>query len=372
MRLLHVVAPASVGGLERVVQTLAIAQQDRGDDVQVAALFAGSPGADADHFSAPLRAAGVRVVVLTLAARAYVRERAAVAQLGRDAKAQIVHTHGYRPDVVDGRAARDIGAGAVTTVHGFTGGGLRNRFYEWLQVRAFRGFDAVVAVSQPLVERLTGAGVVASRLHLIVNTWRPFGSPLGRREAREQLGVPADAFVIGWVGRVSSEKGLDVLVRALPHLGGIHAHVAVLGEGAERTSVEALLRASGEQGRLSWCGVVPDAARVFAAFDVLVLSSRTEGTPMVLFEAMWAAVPIVATRVGGIPHMLSAAEATLVPPGDPQKLAQAIRDVAEQRSAAEVRALAARQRLERESDVRSWAGAYSVVYDAALDEAGRK
>jgi glycosyltransferase involved in cell wall biosynthesis len=369
MRLLHVVAPAGIGGLERVVQTLAIAQQERGDEVQVAALFSVSPENDDERFVAPLHDAGVRVTALRLGRREYGRERAAVARIGRDAKAQIVHTHGYRPDVVDGRVAHRIGAGAVTTVHGFTGGGMRNRFYEWLQLRAFRRFDAVVAVSQPLVHRLAAAGVAPSRLHRIVNVWRPFAQPLNRRDAREALGVPAGGFIIGWVGRVSSEKGLDVLARALPHLGGIAFHLAVLGEGPERQAVKGLLGA-GDEGRVTWCGIVPNAAHLFAAFDVLVLSSRTEGTPMVLFEAMWAAVPIVATRVGGVPHMLSPGEATLVPPDDPERLAHAIRDVAEDPSAAERRALAARRRWERESDVRRWAGDYSTAYVAALARAG--
>src|SRR5207244_2094763 len=76
-----------------------------------------------------------------------------------------------------------------------------------------------------------------------------------------------------------------------------------------------------------WHGTLHDAARLFPAFDVFVLSSRTEGTPIVLFEAMASEVPVVATRVGGVPDILSAAEAALVPPNDPVALAAELRAV---------------------------------------------
>jgi glycosyltransferase involved in cell wall biosynthesis len=108
--------------------------------------------------------------------------------------------------------------------------------------------------------------------------------------------------------------------------------------------------------------VVPDAARLFRALDVFVLSSRTEGTPMVLLEAMAAGVPIVATRVGGVPDIVGDAEARLIPPHDPIVLARAIRAVLADRSGARTRAAAAQIRLRRDFAPEPWVARYEAVY----------
>jgi glycosyltransferase involved in cell wall biosynthesis len=107
---------------------------------------------------------------------------------------------------------------------------------------------------------------------------------------------------------------------------------------------------------------VTEAAPLFPAFDVFVLSSRTEGTPIVLFEAMAAGVPVVATAVGGVPGVVSPAEAVLIPPGDPASLAAAIRTTLRDPAAARERTRAARQRLEREFGAQPWLERYDVVY----------
>jgi glycosyltransferase involved in cell wall biosynthesis len=153
---LHVVAPAAFGGLERVVTMLAGGMRGLGHDVHVTAIVDGR-GAE-QSFLVALAAAGVPTRALAVPGRAYGTERAAIAQLCREIRPDVVHTHGYRPDVVDAGVARRLGIPIVTTVHGFTGGGWKNRLYEWVQCRAFRRFDAVVAVSRPLVAGGGGGG----------------------------------------------------------------------------------------------------------------------------------------------------------------------------------------------------------------------
>ena len=364
MRILHIAAPGPIGGLERVLQLLAQGQSQAGADVHVALVL--EPGDEQHPLIASLSAAGVTTHALVLAGRAYRRERAAIAALCRRVRPDVVHTHGYRADVVDGPAARRTGVPVVTTVHGFCGGDWKNRLFEGLQRRAFRRADAVVVVSRPLQDQLIKSQVPGARIHVVQNAWAEHGAALDRETARRVLGVRSNGFRIGWVGRLSEEKAPDVLVDALPHLGDLPVVVSIVGEGRMREGLRSRLDGLGLNARVQKHGAVPDAGRLFAAFDVFVLSSRTEGTPIVLFEAMAAGVPIVTTAVGGVPDVVSAGEAILVPSDDPAALAGGIRSVYSDPAAAAERARRAHARL-AEFTVPQWVARYDAVYRKLVD-----
>src|SRR6266849_1325824 len=148
MIVLHVLAAGEVGGLERVVRSLAAGHRALGHAVRVAAVL--EPRSSTHPFVRALDGEGLEIIAITVERRAYLKERAAVAALCSRLHPDVVHTHGYRADIVDAGVARRLGIPTVTTVHGFTGGDWKNRLYESLQRRALRRFDAVVAVSRPL------------------------------------------------------------------------------------------------------------------------------------------------------------------------------------------------------------------------------
>ena len=348
-----------MGGLETVVSTLAAAQRRSGHTIVVAPTLS-APG-DGWNFAASLEHADVELVPLVVPRRGYLRERTLIRELCRRHAVNIVHTHGYRSDIVGGHAGHESRLPIVTTVHGFTGGGLRNRAYEQLQRFVFRRFDAVVVVSRLQADQLRASGVPAQRLHVVPNALAAQSSPLGRDDARRALGLPAEGLLAGWVGRVSREKGIDVFIDALASLGDPPIGGVILGDGPERAPESARAEALAP-GRFRWLGSVPDAARYFAAFDLFVLSSRTEGLPMVMLEAMASGTPIVATSVGGIPDLVSPAEGLLVPPEDPKALAGAIRASVLDRDAAAARASAARERQRAHFDVASWSARYEKIY----------
>ena len=364
MRIVHLLAPADAGGLERVVHALAIGQQRRGHAVIAVPVV---EEWTAEHtFAAPLTRANVEVRPLTVPARGYLRERRELRRLLRSLAPDVVHSHGYHTDVVCGDVARRSGAATVSTAHGFTRGSWRNRLYERFDRAALRHFHAVAAVSRPLASELRHAGVSADRLHVVPNAWSSIATPLDRASARRELGLDRDVFVAGWVGRMSREKGLDTALDALSLLGDVPMTLCVLGAGEERAREEARASSEGLGHRVHWAGLIPEAERYFLAFDVLVLSSRTEGVPMVVLEAMAAGVPVVATAVGGLPDVVTAREALLVPAEEPAALAAAIREVFVGRAAATDRARHARVRLDHEFAEEPWLRHYDDVYDAAL------
>jgi glycosyltransferase involved in cell wall biosynthesis len=362
MGILHLLAPAGVGGMETVVRALAAGLAHRGHRVGVAGIL--DTPAEEHPFKVALEGSEAEFHPLYLPGRRYLAERRAVAGLLEDLRPGVLHTHGYRPDVVDSPIARRMGIGTVTTVHGFVSHGWRNRVYEWLQWRAFRRFDVVVPVSERLGRQLAEGGVRRDRMRVIRNAWIPARQALDPGEARAALGLPGEPFTVGWVGRFTPEKGVEVLLEAFALLGIPEARLSLIGGGPEEPALRSLAGHLKVEDRVHWHGVVPEARNLLAAFDVLALTSWSEGTPMVLLEAMAAGTPIVTTKVGGIEDMVSAKEAVLVPPGEPRVVAEALRSVLLQPELAEERAESARRRLENEFSMGPWLDQYEEVYQS--------
>jgi glycosyltransferase involved in cell wall biosynthesis len=360
-RVLHLLAPTREGGLEQVVTMISTIQRSAG--VHVGAVL--SPDQAADHpFVTRLQALGVPVTSVVVGGRSYLREYRSLAILIDRLKPSIVHTHGYHADVIGGAVARAKGIPTVSTVHGFTQGVLRNVLYEWMQRIALKRADAVIAVSEPLVRILINAGVAKRKIHQVRNGFAPMQPPLTRSVARTKLGISSNALVAGWVGRLSQDKGADVMLDALA-LADPAWKLSMIGEGRDRDKLLRKAASLGITDRVTWHGHVPDAGLLMTAFDAFVLSSRTEGTPITLLEAMRACVPIVATRVGGVPDVVSSREALLVAAEEPAQIASALADIASGQSAARERGVRARDKAKEKFGPAAWLTAVSAVYDAA-------
>jgi glycosyltransferase involved in cell wall biosynthesis len=360
--IVHIAAPAPVGGLERVVQALAIGQRRAGHRVLVIAVI--DPTSQPHPFVEQLRAAGIDVDEIVLPGRTYLRERREVGASLRRFAPDVVHTHGYRSDLLDGPVARAHGAAIVSTVHGSSRLGGLSHLFEWMQERAWRRFDATVAVSRALEARLLASGMRRDRLVMIPNAWPGVVPSLTRAEARERLGLSPHDRVLAFVGRLIPAKGPDLFAAALAHLRDLSWRAVVVGDGLLREQVESTLRASGIADRVQFTGHLDEATHLFPAFDVFVLSSRTEGTPIVLFEAMAARVAIVATRVGGVPEVVSDQEAVLVTAGDSRAIAEGIRVALG--VGAPARAAQSHARLLGEFGTAEWIARHISAYRAAM------
>ena len=370
IRVLQVTAPGMFGGRETVVRDLAIGLHDRGHAVEVLVVLDEGTDPTSHPFVEVLEAHGVPFRAEVLAPRAYRTEARSIRQAARSMDAQIVHSHGYRTDVVAALAVGSAKPAMISTAHGFTGGGWRNRLYERLQAAAWKKFDSVVAVSAPLVGALQSRGVDPEKVQLIPNAWRDTGSRLSRNEARGELGIGEDARVVGWVGRLSPEKGPDVALDAFRRSASDGTELHFVGAGRMRADLEARAEELGIDKQVIWHGPIVEAGHYLAAFDLLVLSSRTEGTPIVLFEAMAAGVPIVATAVGGVPDVVSVQEALLVPSDDRDALAEAIavllNDPGERRRLAKN----ASRRLQSAFALEPWLAAHESMYRELIPVSG--
>jgi glycosyltransferase involved in cell wall biosynthesis len=269
-------------------------------------------------------------------------------------------------------AAR-LGIPTVTTIHGPSKmGGLKGAFFEWQQRRNYRRFDAVVAVSKSLHDEALAGGVSANRLHFIPNAWSGLRVPLSRELARRELGLDPDTPVVGWVGRFIHVKGADVFLDALHLLPEPRPIAAMIGYGPEALRIGQRIEDLALGSTVRLYSDIRDAGRYYPAFDTYVLSSRSEGLPIVLLEAMAANTPIVATRVGGVPEVLTERGSWLVPPEDPRALAEAISASLRDRRGAAERARHSAELLKRDYSIETFLKRYEEVYLGVLRRADHR
>lgn len=216
----------------------------------------------------------------------------------------VLHTHGYKANFHGAWAARNSRVRLIATCHNWIATDLRGRFYDLLDRFTLRRFQQVVAVSGPVRRSLRRFGIPEDRIRVIPN-----GVDIRRFSPafiHAQTAPTHDGPVVGFVGRLSEEKGIDTLLRAMP---GVLRRcpkmvLLIVGDGPSRTRLEALAAALGVMGSVRFLGRRDDIETVYIQLDVLVLPSRNEGVPMTVLEAMAAGVPVLATRVGGLPEVV--------------------------------------------------------------------
>jgi glycosyltransferase involved in cell wall biosynthesis len=237
----------------------------------------------------------------------------------------IVQSHGYKTHVLGFSLKRLSGLPWLGFEHGWTAESRRIRLYQkaaWL----LRYADGAVAVSEQLRERIHQLGVAAERIVTIPNAIDGIAVPeTAPGTFRRKHGIPEEVPLLGVVGRFSLEKGQRIFLEALSCLAPRFptAQAALIGEGVD----EEMLRERARALRLDvhFPGYAHAMAEVYQDLDVVVIPSLSEGSPNVLLEAMAAARPVVATRVGGIPGLASdGVHALLVPPNDRDRLADAM------------------------------------------------
>jgi glycosyltransferase involved in cell wall biosynthesis len=230
--------------------------------------------------------------------------------------------------------------------HGYTTPDLKMRFYNQLDRWSLRAPARIVTVSRAFQQQLRDTGVAGDRITVLHNAIDPdwMDGALDREAARSRLGIDKEERVIATVGRLSSEKAHVDLIRAVARFDrDMPVRLVIAGEGPERSSIEQLARELGISERVTLAGFLADPRPVYAAADVIALSSLSEGSPNALLEAMAAGVPVVSTAVGGIPEIVTDAEtALLVAPRSPEALAAAIRRIFAEPEASRARADRAR------------------------------
>ncbi len=371
MRILHVMDSSGVYGAEAIVLGLTACQRDAGNLPVILSL--GGQEGEVKAIELEGRRRGLEILKLPLRNGFSLEGGRKVIEMACAVGTDIIHSHGYKPDILLGflpRRWRKVPV--LSTLHGWTATSMFSKMgiYRLLNAVALKRLDRVISVSS-----VTAGNAVFRILGIraaVVNNGIPhvsFEKDFLKRAFPEIAELCEKRFAIISVGRLSREKGSSILLEAVGRLvkEGEDVFLALVGEGPERARLENLAKVNGISERTVFLGYQHAAFRLLPYFDVFVLPSLTEGLPVTMLEAMQAGTPIVATRVGEVPQLLEdGALGQLARPGDVKSLAQAIGKVINHQGEAGEKASLCRIKAIETYSVESMCRAYKRHYNQVV------
>lgn len=260
----------------------------------------------------------------------------AIRKLLQRTRPDILHTHMAKAGMLGRLAAASLKK-RPRTVHTFHGHVLEGYFSRGLN-RGFlaterslaRRTDVLIAVSPEVRDSLLDLHVGTERQYRVI----PLGFDLTRHlaverrsgELRERLGLGSSATLVGIVGRLAPIKDVSTMLRALALLPDVH--LAVLGDGELKEDLQREAVALGLHRRVHFLGWWFDVPAAMSDLDAVALTSRNEGTPVALIEALACSRPVVATDVGGVRFVVDDGQTGLLcPPGSPEALAESLKEI---------------------------------------------
>ncbi|MEX2214274.1 MAG: glycosyltransferase [Phycisphaeraceae bacterium] len=253
-------------------------------------------------------------------------------QLCKKYQVKIWHGHDYKSNLVGLLLRPFYKMKLVTTVHGWVKHTFKTPLYYAVDRWTLPWYHHVICVSEDLHERALKLSVPEDRCSLVHNAidenmFKRQHAP-AEAELRKQMNTPANRLVIGAVGRLSAEKGFNLLIQAAAKLigEGHDIELWIAGDGDAKPELEKLIAQLKVGDRVKLLGFVSDTVGLYHAMDLFCLSSLREGLPNVVLEAMSMGVPVVSTKVAGVPKMITDGEnGLLVDIGDADLLTDALR-----------------------------------------------
>jgi glycosyltransferase involved in cell wall biosynthesis len=298
-----------------------------------------------------------------------------LARLFRRLRVDVLHTHNTTA-FIHGLVGAQL-AGVPIKIHTDHCKNYVDETRRWMVLEhvASRFIDKMVAVSEHTrSELIQYERIPQSKLMVIRNGINPKPTRTAPVAAlRAEFGFTSDQIIMGTVGRLQPQKGLDLLLAAAPAVLAACPNVRflVVGGGALEPQLRAQAAALGLEGRVVFTGWRSDAVDLLQMFDCFVSTSNFEGLPMVLLEAMAAGKPIVATAVGGVPEAVDEFNGITLPTRDPAALSSALVRLAQRPDVMRRLGTHSRSRYTERFTAQAMAAAYQQLYEQFLDEKGR-
>lgn len=375
-KILHLIDSGGLYGAERVILDLMEEQKENGLKPILGSIA--EPGIRVKAIEKVAMERGLRVERFRMKRGPNVFGAMRIVCRARQENVQVIHCHGYKANILMSLLPRSLRKlPYVSTLHGWTSIMRYSKMsaYAWADVWLAKRADRVVVVCEAMMR---DARVVTAGLKPVVvrNGIQGNDEVIGTEKPWQQLrrDLTGRGLVLGTIGRLSAEKGFDILLWAFAKIieKGYHASLVVVGEGQDRLRLQEISRQKGIADRVVFTGYLDQADSYMKAFDLFVMASLTEGLPITLLEAMWAGIPIVATRVGGIPEALDYGRCgILVSPGDANDLAKGIIVLADSVETRVQLARSGKERVQQEFSAAKMAHGYRKIYEQILNSKGR-
>lgn len=370
-RVLHIITTLDTGGAEHHLLSLLPKLQRKGYAITL--VYLKGAGTLAGRF----REEGIEVINLHMKGVADPSLIWKNYQLVKKGSYEIVHTHLFKADFYGGLAARFAGCSRIVCTKHNEDQYLRTPFFAFL-ARMIAGFNVTVVVISDACGRfmVDVAGIPAQKLRRIyygIDIAHGVGDDGCLDQVLGELSIADSAPILASVGRLSPQKGQRYLLQAMPILVQRFPSIQLLlvGEGPAREELLRLTQALDLERHVIFTGLRTDVMRLLQAVDVFVLPSLWEGFGLVLLEAMVARRPIVASSVGAIPEIvLDGKTGLLVPPRQPDHLAEAILDLLHNPARAERMGQAGRKRVEAEFSLDRMVAQWDALYEGLLASKG--
>ena len=366
MKILHIISSSGMYGAEAVILNMSRTLNENSHS-SILGVFSNSANPNLQlHETAT--AQGIESHLISCAGQIDRTVPSSIRELAARTNADVVHAHGYKADIYCYFALRGSVVPLVSTCHTWYDNDLTVSLYGAADRFILRNYAAVVAVSEDVRQRLLKAGVRKEKIHIVRNgiDLRPF---CNAAPSLREISSPNNAPIVGLIGRLAPEKGVDIFLRAAARVVAElpATKFVVIGEGPDREQLELLIDELQIRKNVSMLGRRDDMPSVYASLDIMVSASRHEGLPMAILEGMASSRPVVATTVGAVPDVIvDARTGLLVPPENVEALAGKIMTLLNNAAQRENLAVAAKKLIEEEFSAGRMTTDYLHIYEQAI------
>ncbi len=365
MKVLHLIAPGPVAGAEKVVLFGVEALGKLGMDVTLGIIDDERVADRNQTFLKIAQDLNLKTHLFPTAGKVDFSLIRRFRELQQRENFSVIHFHGYKP-VIYGYYALHKQAALIVTSHGFTAHTFLVRCYEKLERFIYPNLDAVCVVSEAMFNQLSERGVNQSSLFHTPNmlTIQPDLDACHKEEDGEK-----NSLKLVYIGRLSSEKGVNFLIKAMSQLKDLPLSLTIVGDGVERENLANLVRALGLQDVIHFAGYQTDVRSFLKENHCVVLPSLREGLPLILLEAAAYGKPIVASNVGGVPKVVAdGVNGLLTEAGSVESLSEKIKDLWQNRESFEVESKKLAPEILKQYSSESWGQQILTIYQQIITD----